>query len=147
MILKILCILPVFIFAQIENQVRDDNPGLFKNQRLYHNPPNPLLKGRSHTLIFLTNIPKDSIISSNLFFKTNLLEYYQEIKLEGKAGLFEFIYEPIKYPGERLQYYFIINTEQNLFGTPLNDDGELQPVDKLLIDPSEYFKQRSRLNK
>ena len=145
--LKLIFILPIFIFGQIENQVRDKSPGFFKNQRLHHSPPKPLFKGRSHNLDFLTNIPQDSVLSSNLFFKTDLMDYYHEISLTGKAGLYTFIYKPDEYPGNRLQYYFTINTKKKLFGTPIIDRGELHSIDKLLIDPKEYFQQRRRLNK
>ena len=51
------------LFAQIEDQVRDKNPGLFKNQHLFHSPPKPLFKGRKHNLDFVTTIPQDSILS------------------------------------------------------------------------------------
>ena len=145
-ILRATLFLPFIIFAQIENQVRDDNPGLFKNQRVFHIPPKPLFKDRIHKLNFVTDIPKDSIITSSLFFKTDLMNYYQEIQLPGKSGSYNFVYNPKKYPGKRLQYYFIIKTIKNLFGVPINDKGELQPVDKLLINPKEYFNQQRRLN-
>lgn len=135
------------VYSQIEYQVRDNNPGLFKNQRLYHIPPKPFFKDRSHKLNFITDIPSDSIVVNILFFKTNLMKYYQEIKLVGIAGSYTFLYNPKEYPGDRLQYYFIIKTKENLFGTPINDDGELQPVDRLLIDPRQYFDQQRRLNK
>ena len=71
-ILKAALFVPLIICAQLENQVRDDNPGLFKNQRVFHIPPKPLFKDRIHKLNFITDIPTDSIITSSLFFKTNL---------------------------------------------------------------------------
>ena len=144
--MKIILILPLILIAQIENQVRDDNPGLFKNQRVFHIPPKPLFKDRIHKLNFITNIPEDSIVTSSLFFKTDLMNYYQEIHLLGKSGSYTFVYNPKKYPGKRLQYYFTIKTFKKLFGVPINDNGELQPVDKLLINSKEHFNQKRRLN-
>ena len=64
-------LLPMILNGQIENQVRDDNLGLFKNQRLYHSAPKPLFKSRAHNLDFVTDIPRDSVLSATLFFKTN----------------------------------------------------------------------------
>ncbi len=137
-----------FIFSnQIEKQVRDDNPGLFKNQRVFHTPPKPLFKERSHNLDFITDIPDDSVLSATLFFKTNFMAYYQEQTLQGKQGLYRFIYNPKSYSGTYLQYYFIIETSKEIHGSPIDDSGELSPINKLLIDPTEYFKQQSRLNK
>ncbi len=134
------------IYGQIEKQVRDDNPGLFKNQRLYHTPPKPLFQGRSYNLDFITEIPDDSVLSANFFFKTNTMNYYQEFPLKGKHGLYRFVYNPKVYPATHIKYYFIIKTEKTHYGTPINDKGDLAPVAKLLINPAEYFKQKSRLN-
>ena len=147
MMLFLLLIAPHILIGQIENQVRDDNPGLFKNQRLYHTPPKPLFKGRSHDLDFITNIPDDSVLTATLFSKTNFMAYYQEFSLKGTQGLYQFTYEPKTYPGTHLQYYFVIETDKNIHGCPINDQGELTPVDNLLIDPIQYFKQQSRLNR
>ena len=147
MLLILLLSTPYILRGQIENQVRDDNPGLFKNQRLYHTPPKPLFKGRNHNLDFITDIPDDSVLTATLFFKTNFMAYYQEFSLKGTKGLYQFSYEHKTYPGTHLQYYFIIETDKNVHGCPINDQGELAPVNKLLIDPVQYFKQQSRLNR
>lgn len=138
--------IPIIISGQIEKQVRDDNPGLFKNQRLYHSIPKPFFKSRSHNLDFITDVPEDSVVSATLFFKTNLMEHYQEFSLDRSKGAYRFKYEPKTYLGTHLQYYFIIETKNKIYGAPLNDDGELSPVNKLLIDPIEHFKQKTRLN-
>jgi hypothetical protein len=73
--------------------------------------------------------------------------YYREFELEGQFGLYQFLYDHKKYPGTYLQYYFVIKTERGIHATPINQDGKLEPTNKLLIDPIEYFKQQSRLNK
>lgn len=135
------------LFAQIENQVRDKNPGLFKNQHLFHSPPKPLFKGRKHNLDFVTTIPQDSIISGSLFFKTNLMDYYREFNLNNKHGLFRFTYDPEIFPGTHLEYYFVMKTIAGIHATPIDDNGKLAPINKLLIDPIQYYKQQSRLNK
>jgi len=145
-ILNIIIMIPIIISGQIEKQVRDDNPGLFKNQRLYHSIPKPFFKSRSHNLDFITDVPEDSVVSATLFFKTNLMEHYQEFSLDRSKGAYRFKYEPKTYLGTHLQYYFIIETKNKIYGAPLNDDGELSPVNKLLIDPIEHFKQKTRLN-
>ena len=145
-LLKLSLLIPYILLGQIENQVRDDNPGLFKNQRLFHSPPKPLFKGRSHNLNFITDVPDDSVLSATLFFKTHFMAYYQEFVLNGVEGLYQFPYAPKTYPGTYLQYYFVIETEKKVYGSPLNDQGELIPVKKLLVDPVQYFKQQGRLN-
>jgi hypothetical protein len=135
------------LFAQIENQIRDKSPGLYKNQRLFHSPPKPLFKGRKHNLDFVTNMPKDSIISGSLFFKTNFMGYHREFIIENKHGLFRFTYDPEIFPGTHLEYYFVMKTTTGIHASPIDDNGKLAPVNKLLIDPIQYYKQQSRLNK
>lgn len=145
-LLHLVILTPLTLSGQIEKQVRDDNPGLFKNQRIYHSIPKPFYRSRSHNLDFITDVPEDSVLKATLFFKTNKMEYYQEFLLTRDRGLYRFTYDPDTYPGTHLQYYFIIETEQEVYGSPLDDKGELSPVNKLLIDPVEHFKQKARLN-
>ena len=139
--------LPLIGFSQIEKQIRDDNPGLFTNQRVFHAPPKPFFKGRSHNLDFITDIPQDSIISATLFFKSSSMKYFREFSINGNYGLYRFKYDPAIYPATSIKYYFVIKTKNQLFGTPLNDKGELFPINKMLIDPVQYYKQQNRLNK
>mgnify|MGYP001240040227 CR=1 FL=1 len=135
------------LFAQIDKQTRDNSPGLYKNQRLFHSPPKPLFKGRKHDLDFVTSVPKDSIISGSLFFKTNSMTFYREFNLESTHGLFRFTYDPKIFPGTHLEYYFVMKTYKGIHAAPVDDNGELAPVNKLLIDPIQYYKQQARLNK
>ena len=135
------------LLAQVRNQVRDTNPGLYKNQRLFHSPPKPLFKGRKHNLDFVTSVPKDSIISGSLFFKTNSMTFYREFNLESTHGLFRFTYDPKIFPGTHLEYYFVMKTYKGIHAAPVDDNGELAPVNKLLVDPIQYYKQQARLNK
>ena len=144
--LKLLSIF-LILNLQITKELRDKNPALFSNQRLYHSPPDPLFKNRNHTLDFITNIPKDSVISATLFFKTDSMKYFREFELNGLHGHYQFFYEHKTYPGNYLQYYFIIKTNKGIHGIPINDKGWLIPTNNLLIDPVEYFKQQTRLNK
>jgi hypothetical protein len=137
----------LFLSLQIKKEIRDNDPALFTNQRLYHAAPSPLFKDRNHILNLITDIPEDSVLSATLYFKTNFMGYYREFKLKGQFGHYQFLYDHNIYPGTHLQYYFIIKTEKGIHGTPLNQKGELEPTNKLLIDPIEYFKQESRLNK
>ena len=149
--IKILIVLSLIVypqlFGQIESQVRDDNPSLFKNQRVHHSPPKKLFKGQSHLIEFITNIPDDSVLTATLFMKTDFMAYYQKFLLSGNHGLYRFTYNPKNHPGNRLQYYFILETSRQIYGVPIDSSGDLNPADKLFIDPVEYFKQQGRLNK
>ena len=87
--------LPLIGLSQIEKQIRDDSPGLFTNQRIFHALPKPFFKGRSHNLDFITDIPQDSIISATLFFKSSSMRYFREFSINGNHGLYRFIYDPV----------------------------------------------------
>ena len=146
-LLYLIFLTSTILFAQIENQVKDKNPGLYKNQKLFHSPPKPLFKGRKHNLDFVTSVPQDSIVSGSLFFKTNLMGFYREFNLESTHGLFRFTYDPKIFPGTHLEYYFVMKTSKGIHAAPIDDNGKLAPVNKLLIDPIQYYKQQARLNK
>ena len=82
-----------------------------------------------------------------LFFKTDLMQYYREINIEGEQGLYRFKYDPKIYPGTSIQYYFVIKSNTQLFATPVSSKGKLYPMDSQFIDPIEYHKQKVRLKK
>jgi hypothetical protein len=97
-------------------------------------------------LDFITNIPKDSVESAIIFFKTDSVKYYQEYALKGVHGLYRFKYDPKLFPGSYLQYYFVIKSGNTIYGSPLDSTGAIFPINKLLIDPVQHFKQKARLN-
>lgn len=139
--------IPLILSGQIEKQVRDDRPDLFINQHLFHSPPKPFFKGRIHNLDFITDISADSIVSGTLFLKMNSKSSFQEYQLELSHGLFRFSYDPRIHPGRHIEYYFIVTTKDRIFGTPVDGNGDLKPIKKLLVDPVQYYKQQARLNK
>ena len=40
-----------------------------------------------------------------------------------------------------------MKTTKGIHAAPIDDNGEIAPVNKLLIDPIQYYKQQARLNK
>ena len=74
------------------------------------------------------------------------MDLFREFSLEGTHGLYRFKYDPKVYLGNSIQYYFILKSGPNIFGTPLNSKGKLVPVNKRFIDPVQYYKQRARMN-
>ena len=75
------------------------------------------------------------------------MAFFREFNLESTHGLFRFTYDPKIFPGTHLEYYFVMKTSKGIHATPIDDNGELSPVNKLLIDPIQYYKQQARLNK
>tara|TARA_B100001250_G_scaffold110693_1_gene93428 strand:- start:95 stop:538 length:444 start_codon:yes stop_codon:yes gene_type:complete len=114
-----------------------------KKPRLIHYPENPIFLGQKHNLDFITDIPKDSISSASLFFRTDSLINYQEISLDYKEGLYRFTYSPIIFPGKSIEYYLVLqNINALLYASPLNSKGKLSPMRRVLIDPKIYYKNK-----
>ena len=114
-----------------------------KKPRLIHYPENPIFIGQKHNIDFITDIPKDSILSASLFFKTDSLINYQEISLDYKNGLYRFTYSPIVFPGKSIEYYLILqNINDILYASPLNSKGKLSPMRRSLKDPKVYYKNK-----
>lgn len=114
-----------------------------KKPRLIHYPENPIFLGQKHNIDFVTNIPKDSILSANLFFKTDSSINFQEISLENKNGLYRFTYNPIIFPGSSIEYYLVLENINNiLFASPLNSKGKLSPMKRVLIDAKTYYENK-----
>ena len=114
-----------------------------KKPRLIHYPENPIFIGQKHNIDFITDIPKDSILSASLFFKTDSLINYQEISLDYKNGLYRFTYSPIVFPGKSIEYYLILqNINDILYASPLNSKGKLSPMRRSLKDPKIYYENK-----
>tara|TARA_A100001011_G_scaffold210144_1_gene218399 strand:+ start:3227 stop:3667 length:441 start_codon:yes stop_codon:yes gene_type:complete len=114
-----------------------------KKPRLIHYPENPIFIGQKHNIDFITDIPKDSILSASLFFRTDSLINFQEISLDNKNGLYRFTYSPIIFPGKSIEYYLVLqNINDILYASPLNSKGKLSPMRRSLKDPKIYYKNK-----
>ena len=115
--------------------------------KLFHNPPEPLFIGRPFELSLVTEI-SDSLLSSVLlFFKTNKMETYREIMLSGNQGLYNYKIDINNFPGESIDYFFVVRTiNGRIYGAPVNKNNLLSPIKKIFIDPVQYFEQKKRLN-
>ena len=107
-------ILPIIIFSQEIDLNPFGSTYPTTKKRIIHSPPKSLFAGRVHYLDFITDIPKDSINMSMLFFKTDSMQYYREINIKGEQGLYRFKYDPKIYPGTSIQYYFVIKYNRML---------------------------------
>ena len=115
-----------------------------KKPRLIHYPENPIFLGQKHNIDFITDIPKDSILSASFFFRTDSLINFQEILLDNKKGLYRFTYDPIIFPAKSIEYYLVIqNITDLLYASPLNSKGKLSPMRRLLLDPKIYYKNKN----
>jgi len=115
--------------------------------KLFHSPPEPLFIGRPFELSLVTEISDSLLFSVLLFFKTNKMETYREIILNGDSGLYKYKVDIKKFSGESIDYFFAVRTlDGKIYGAPVDDKNLLSPIRKSFIDPVQYFEQKKRLN-
>tara|TARA_Y100000768_G_C23763268_1_gene579625 strand:+ start:204 stop:620 length:417 start_codon:yes stop_codon:yes gene_type:complete len=131
------------LFSQTTNNIIFDSINEIK---LFHSPPEPLFIGRPFELSLVTEIDESLLSSVLLYFKTNKMEAYQEITLHGKSGLYNYKIDVKKFPGESIDYFFVVKTlDGKIYGAPV-DNNMINPIKKMFIDPVKYFEQKKRLN-
>ena len=114
-----------------------------KKQRLFHYPKGPLFQKRKHNIDFISDVPTDSITAALLFFKTDSMKSYREFSLDGNNGLFRFQYDPQLFPALSIEYFFMIQVDNDdFYAVPLNSKGELTPTKRFFIDPVLYYQQK-----
>lgn len=110
-----------------------------------HHPPEIIFTGRLYDLDLYVDFPRDSLESVALFVKTESMSRFQEIQLSGADRWYHYRFDPQRFPGKTLQYFFLVQIKgKGLFATPLNQDGYIQPVKRTRIDPREYFRWKQQ---
>ena len=75
------------LFTQsLDNQIQLN---IVEDIKLFHSPPEPLFTGRPFELSLVTELSESIIHSTLLFFKTDSMESFREIYLEGESGLYK----------------------------------------------------------
>ena len=137
------------LFLLLSIEVFPENLSFFEKvfpleSKLLHKTPNPFFQGRPYFLEVFSDIPYDSLESINFYFKTNESKNFREEKLKFFKGRYRFKYDPNIYPGEKIYYFFIAKIKNSgMYAFPINDQGMLKPIELKLIDPIEYYKERT----
>ena len=75
------------------------------------------------------------------------MESFREINLEGESGLYKFRVNTKDFPGNSIEYFFAVKTNDGkIYGAPVNDQNVLKPIKKVFLDPVKYYEQKQRLN-
>ena len=147
--------LKVFIFFFITSnsllftQNRDNQIQLniIEDIKLFHSQPEPLFAGRPFELSLVTELSESIIHSTLLFFRTDSMESFREINLKGESGLYKFKINTKDFPGNSIEYFFAVKTNDGkIYGAPVNDQNLLDPIKKVFLDPVKYYEQKQRLN-
>ena len=133
------------LFTQnLDNQIQLN---IVEDIKLFHSPPEPLFTGRPFELSLVIELSESIIRSTLLFFKTDRMESFREINLEGESGLYKFKINTKDFPGNSIEYFFAVRTNDGkIYGAPVNDQNVLDPIKKVFLDPIKYYEQKQRLN-
>ena len=138
-----------FLFSQAKHLNENKNIifDTIEEIKLFHSPPEPLFIGRPFELSLVTEINELLLSSVLLFFKTNKMDTYREITLQGESGLYNYKIDIKKFPGESIDYFFAVKTlDGRIYGAPVDKNKIVSPIKKTFVDPLEYFEQKKRLN-
>ena len=138
-----------YLFSQnLNDQIRTEiHLEYIKDIKLFHSPPEPLFIGRPFELSLVTELSESMIMSVILFFKTDSMKTYREILLNGKSGLYKYKVNIKDFPGNSIDYFFVVRTtDGKIYGAPVDKEDILMPIQKNFIDPVQYYEQKKRLN-
>ncbi|MBC8345012.1 MAG: hypothetical protein ISR82_07500 [Candidatus Marinimicrobia bacterium] len=112
--------------------------------KLFHHPQRVLFNSRAFDLEVFSDFPRDSVESLSLFYMTDAVPRYREIPFDPQEKRFSYRYDPRNNPANYITYFFTISLiNGELYGTPVDSVGRLNPITKYLLDPIEYYKKRA----
>ncbi|MFQ6614315.1 MAG: hypothetical protein ACE5D1_05680 [Fidelibacterota bacterium] len=120
------------------------NPGPFlKTIKMIHQPPELLFQGRPYDLELFVDFPLDSIETVSIYIKTDSMYTYLEIPLKDRQGHFTYRFNPRRFKGNVVEYFFTVRLKDyKIFASPMDNVGQIKPVHRTLIDPVKYWEWR-----
>ena len=66
--------------------------------------------------------------------------------MRGKSGLYKFKVNTKDFPGNSIEYFFAVKTNDGkIYGAPVNDQNILEPIKKIFLDPVKYYEQKTKM--
>ena len=132
----------VMLATELPDSLNEQNfNGYLQSKKIIHHPEEIMFQGRNYNLELIVDIPDDSLESVKLFIRTDTKRPYQEISLKRKRGIYSLRFDPEVFPGSLVQYFFIVQlSDYSLFATPVDNNGAIRPVERMLINAVEYYK-------
>ena len=132
----------VMLATELPDSLNEQNfNGYLQSKKIIHHPEKIMFQGRTYNLELIVDVPEDSIESVNLFIRTDTKRPYQEILLKQKRGIYSLRFDPEVFPGSLVQYFFIVQlSDYSLFAIPVDNNGAIRPVERVLINAVEYYK-------
>ncbi len=116
--------------------------------RVFHHPKAVFLQGYPQDIDLIVDYPADSIQSVLLFIRFNDSPGYQEIPMVFERERHRYRFIPAETPADSIEYYFLVTVlGKSIHAAPLNENGNLVPVKRILIDPQIYYRNRNLFKK
>ncbi|MCK5332046.1 MAG: hypothetical protein KAK01_11595 [Candidatus Marinimicrobia bacterium] len=88
--------------------------------------------------------PTDSIQAVLLFIRFDDSSVYNEIPMRFDRERYRYRFIPAETPADSIEYYFLVTLSgSSLHAAPLDENGNLTPVKRTLIDPKTYYQNRN----
>lgn len=115
-----------------------------KIPRVFHHPKNVFLQGYPQYIDLIVDYPADSIQSVLLFIRFNDSPGYREIPMAFERERYRYRFIPAETPADSIEYFFLVTLAgSSLHAAPLDENGNLTPVKRTLIDPKTYYQNRN----
>jgi len=128
----------------------NSEPELIKNKnvllasKIFHHPNKVLFNSQPFKLEVFTDFLEDELESVSLFYKIDNKPQFIEIPFDLEFHRYVYRYDPKTKPAEQITYFFTIILKNGaIHAVPINQTGELKPINQKLVDPVEYYKQRA----
>ncbi len=111
---------------------------------VFHHPRDVFLQGYPQDLDLIVSLPDSETISVLIFIRFNDSPGFLELDMKRERERYRYHFDPKQNPADSVEYYFIVTgSDSSVYAAPLDSQGNLMPVKRILADPQEYFRKRN----
>ncbi len=111
--------------------------------KVFHRPDDVIFDSRPYDMDLFVDHTEDTIENVSIFFKTNEMSHFSEHHLTKTRARYRFRFNPTITPAASITYFFVVTLRDgSVYAAPLNKHGNINVIERILVDPAEYFKQR-----
>lgn len=111
--------------------------------KVFHHPEKVLFNTRPYNMDLFVEFDEKKIESVSVFIKTDAMENYIEFPMNTSRARYRHMFNPLLTPAKTIEYFFVvIMKNKSIYAAPLDKDGYLIIVKRILEDPAEYFRRK-----
>lgn len=110
---------------------------------VFHHPDDVVFNTRPYEIDLFVDLDDEEVASASLFLKTDQMAHFTEYPLTKTRARYRHRFNPVLTPANSIAYFFVVTMENGaVYAAPLNKHGNINVVERKLLDPAEYFKKR-----